>query len=196
VLDVNYRGSSGYGRAYAQALREQWGLLDVDDVLAGARYLAEAGVADPTRLVVAGGSAGGFTVLEALCRAPELFRAGVCLYGVTNLFTLAADTHKFEAHYLDSLIGPLPEAAARYRERSPMFHAERLSTPMAIFQGADDKVVPPAQAEALVAALRRRGVPHVYHLFPGEGHGWRRTETIEAYYTALDAFLREYVIFA
>jgi dipeptidyl aminopeptidase/acylaminoacyl peptidase len=196
VLDVNYRGSTGYGRAYAQALREQWGVLDVADAISAARYLGAAGIADPARIVIMGGSAGGYTVLEALCQAPELFRAGVSLYGIANLFTLVADTHKFEARYLDSLVGPLPEAAARYRERSPIFHAERLAAPMAIFQGADDQVVPPAQAELIVAALRRRGVPHVYHLFPGEGHGWRRAETIEAYYAALDAFLREHVIFA
>lgn len=196
VLDVNYRGSTGYGRAYAQALREQWGVLDVADTIAGARYLAEAGLADSARLVVMGGSAGGFTVLEALCQAPELFRAGICRYGVANLFSLVADSHKFEAHYLDSLVGTLPAFAARYRERSPLFHAERLNTPMAIFQGADDKVVPPAQSEALVNALRRRGVPHIYHLFGGEGHGWRRVETIETYYKAIDAFLREHVIFA
>jgi len=196
VLAVNYRGSTGYGRAYTQALREQWGVLDVADVISGARYLGAAGIADPARLVITGGSAGGYTVLEALCQAPELFRAGICRYGVSNLFTLAADTHKFEAHYLDSLVGPLPEAAARYRERSPIFHAERINTPLAVFQGADDKVVPPEQSEAIVAALRRRGVPHIYQLFPGEGHGWRRAGTIEAYYKAVEAFLRQYVIFA
>jgi dipeptidyl aminopeptidase/acylaminoacyl peptidase len=115
---------------------------------------------------------------------------------VTDLFSLAAETHKFEAHYTDWLVGPLPQAAARYRERSPLFHAETITAPLAIFQGEEDRVVPPNQAEAIVAALRRRGVPHVYHLFPGEGHGWRRAETIERYYTALEAFLRQYVVFA
>ncbi len=196
VLEVNYRGSTGYGRAYAQALRGEWGAYDVADAIGAARYLGAAGIADPGRIVIMGGSAGGFTVLAALCQAPELFRAGITRYGVANLFTLAADTHKFEAHYLDGLVGPLPEAAARYRERSPLFNVEKISTPLLIFQGADDKVVPPEQAESIVAALRRRGVPHVYHLFPGEGHGWRRAETIEAYYRAIDAFLRQYVIFA
>ncbi len=195
VLDVNYRGSTGYGRAYTQALREQWGVLDVADMLSAARYLASASIADPARIVAMGGSAGGYTVLEALCQAPDLFRAGVCRYGIANLFTLAADTHKFEAHYLDTLIGPLPEMATRYRERSPIFHATRIKTPLAIFQGADDTVVPPAQSEAIVEALRRQGVPHVYHLYQGEGHGWRRAETIAAYYGALEAFLREHVIF-
>ncbi len=196
VLEVNYRGSTGYGRAYTQALRGEWGNYDVADALGAAHYLASAGIADPARLVLMGGSAGGFTVLAALCQAPEVFRAGVCRYAVTNLFTLAADTHKFEARYFDSLVGPLPEMAARYRARSPMLNVEKLNTPLLIFQGAEDKVVPPEQAELVVAALRRRGVPHVYHLFPGEGHGWRRAETIAAYYHALEAFLRQYVIFA
>ncbi|HMQ34722.1 MAG TPA: S9 family peptidase, partial [Chloroflexaceae bacterium] len=196
VLEVNYRGSTGYGRAYAQALRGEWGVADAADAIGAARYLGAAGIADPARVVIMGGSAGGFTALAALCQAPELFRVGVVRYAVSNLFTLAADTHKFEAHYLDALVGPLPEAAARYRERSPLFHAERIATPLLIFQGADDRIVPPEQSEALVAALRRRGVPHAYHLFPGEGHGWRKAETVEAYYRLMDAFLRQYVIFA
>lgn len=196
VLDINYRGSTGYGRAYMLALRGQWGVCDVEDAASGARYLAESGAAEASQIVIMGGSAGGFTVLEALCRAPGLFRAGLCLYGVTNMFTLAADTHKFEARYLDQLLGPLPEAAAIYRERSPIFHAGLIRDPVAIFQGADDQVVPQAQAESIVAALRRSGVPHEYHLYAGEGHGWRRPETIEAFYRAVEAFLRQYVIFA
>jgi dipeptidyl aminopeptidase/acylaminoacyl peptidase len=170
-------------------------VLDVADAAGAARYLNEAGVADPNRLVIMGGSAGGYTVFESLAQHPELFRAGICRYGVANLFALAAETHKFEAHYLDALVGPLPEAAARYRERSPIFHAERINTPMAIFQGAEDKVVPPEQSEQIVAALRRRNVPHHYQLFAGEGHGWRRAETITSYYQALERFLREYLVF-
>jgi dipeptidyl aminopeptidase/acylaminoacyl peptidase len=196
VLEVNYRGSTGYGRGYMLALRERWGICDVEDAVSAARYLADAGVADPGRLVIYGGSAGGYTVLESLCRAPGTFRAGICLYGVSNLFALAADTHKFEQRYLDLLVGPLPETAERYRERSPIFHADMIRDPVAIFQGAEDTVVPPAQAEEIVAALRRGGVPHIYQLYPGEGHGWRRPETIEAFYTAVDAFLRQHVIFA
>ncbi len=195
VLEVNYRGSTGYGRAYMLALREHWGVCDVDDAVSAARYLAEAGLADPNRLVIYGGSAGGYTVLESLCRAPGTFCAGVCLYGVSSLFALAADSHKFEAHYLDLLVGPLPAMAERYRERSPIFHAELIRDPVAIFQGAEDTVVPPAQSEQIVAALRRGGVPHIYQLYPGEGHGWRRPETIEAFYTAVEAFLRQHVIF-
>ncbi|RRR76817.1 MAG: S9 family peptidase [Candidatus Viridilinea halotolerans] len=196
VLEVNYRGSTGYGRAYVQALRGQWGVVDVEDVASGAHYLIENGIADAQRIVVMGGSAGGYTVYETLAQHPEVFCAGICRYGVANLFSVVADTHKFEAHYLDGLLGPLPEAAAIYRERSPLFHAERINTPLLIFQGSEDKVVLPEQSEAIVAALRRRGVPHRYHLFDGEGHGWRRRETVTAYYHAIEQFLKEYVIFA
>ena len=143
-----------------------------------------------------GGSAGGYNVLQSLVRYPGFFRVGVCLYGVTNLFTLAADTHKFEQHYLDSLIGPLPEQAARYRERSPIFQADRIRDPVLVFQGEDDRVVPKAQAEVIVDALRRNGVPHEYHLYEGEGHGWRQAETIERFYETLQASLNQYVIYA
>ena len=195
VLEVNHRGSTGYGRDYLRALREGWGVVDIADTAAGARYLADAGLADPGRLVIMGGSAGGYTVLQTLVTHPGLFRAALCLYGVANLFTLATDTHKFEERYLDSLVGPLPETSDRYRDRSPIYHADRLRDPIAIFQGAIDPVVPPAQAELIVAALRRSGVPHEYHLYEGEGHGWRKRETIEAFWTAVDRFLREYVLF-
>lgn len=195
VLDLNYRGSSGYGRVYRNALREQWGLYDVDDAVSGARRLADSERVDRQRLVIMGGSAGGYSVLQALVRYPGFFRAGVCLFGVTNLFTLAADTHKFEQRYLDSLIGPLPEQAKRYRERSPLFYADRIQDPVIVYQGEDDRVVPKAQAEELVQALRRSGTPHEYHLYAGEGHGWRQAETIERFYTSLEAFLRQYVIF-
>lgn len=196
VLEVNYRGSTGYGRSYRDALKGRWGELDVMDVVSGARMLVEQGLADPERLVVMGGSAGGYTVLNALIRHPGLFRAGICLYGVANLFTLAAETHKFEAHYLDTLVGPLPEAAARYREWSPIFHADRIQDPLAIFHGAEDRVVPLAQAEAIVEVLRRRGVPHLYRVYPGEGHGWRRAETIAAFYREVLEFLHQHVLFA
>lgn len=196
VLDVNYRGSTGYGRAYRDALMQQWGTYDLDDTVAGARYLVQSGVADAERLVVMGGSAGGYTVLRALTERPGFFRAGICLFGVSNLFTLAAETHKFEERYMDSLIGPLPETAARYRERSPIFHVDRIVDPIAVFQGADDPVVPPNQAETIVENLRRRGVPHVYHVYPGEGHGWRGARTIESFWTSVEAFVRQYVEFA
>jgi len=135
-------------------------------------------------------------VLLALIQHPGMFKAGICMYGVTNLFTLAADTHKFEERYLDSMIGPLPETAERYRERSPIFAAERIRDPIAIFQGEDDRVVPKEQAEAVVKVLRQHGVPHEYHLYPGEGHGWRKTETIQSFYESVLAFLKQNVLFA
>ena len=196
VLEVNYRGSTGYGRVYRNKLREQWGIYDADDAVSGARYLAEQKLVDPEKMVIMGGSAGGYTVLQALIHYPGAFKAGLCLYGVTNLFTLAADTHKFEQHYLDSMIGPLPETASRYRERSPIFFADRIVDPIAIFQGEKDRVVPVAQAETIVEALRRNGVLHEYHLYPGEGHGWRKAETIESFYTSVLDFLRQYVLFS
>ncbi|BAS26548.1 S9 family peptidase [Limnochorda pilosa] len=195
-LEVNYRGSTGYGKAYMDALKGQWGVHDVDDAVSGGRYLAEQGLADGDRLVIMGGSAGGYTVLQALATHPGFFKAALCLFGVSNLFTLAAETHKFEERYLDSLLGPLPQAAAIYRERSPIFHAEKIRDPIALFQGEEDRVVPKSQAETIVASLRARHVPHEYHLYPGEGHGWRRQETIEAFYKAVEAFLRQYVVFA
>jgi len=196
VLEVNYRGSTGYGRNYRNKLRGMWGVHDVDDAVTGARHLAGRGLVDPDRMVIMGGSAGGYTVLQALVSYPGTFKAGLCLYGVTNLFTLAADTHKFEQHYLDSIVGQLPEEAERYRERSPIFSADRIVDPVAIFQGEDDRVVPVDQAETIVAALRRNGVPHEYHLYSGEGHGWRKSETIESFYESVSIFLRRHVLFA
>lgn len=196
VLAVNYRGSTGCGRRYMEALRGNWGIYDVEDAVGGARHLVEIGLADASRLIIAGGSAGGYTVLRALTVHPGFFRAGLCSYGISNLLALASGTHKFEARYLDTMLGPLPRAAEAYRERSPLFAADRLVDPVAIFQGADDEVVPRAQSDALVESLRRRGVPHLYMIFEGEGHGWRRPETIDAYIRAVEAFLKEHVLFA
>jgi len=196
VLEVNYRGSTGYGRAYTQALRGQWGVLDVQDAVSGAKAFVERGLVDPGKLVIMGGSAGGFTVLKALEDYPGFFKAGVCQYGVSNLFALAAETHKFEAHYTDSLVGPLPEAAESYRLRSPIFFADQIQEPLAVFQGEIDPVVPRRQSDEIVASLQRRGVPHVYHVFAGEGHGFRKPDTIMEYYAVLDEFLRQYVILA
>lgn len=195
VLEVNHRGSTGYGRDYMLALRETWGVADVADVVGAARFLGDEQLADRERLAIMGGSAGGYTVWQVLVNHPGVFKAGLCLYGVSNLFTLAADTHKFEARYLDSLVGPLPEASARYRERSPVFFADRIADPVAIFQGSIDQVVPRAQSDLIVEALRRRGVPHEYHVYEGEGHGWRKRETIAAFWTSVDRFLQEYVLF-
>jgi dipeptidyl aminopeptidase/acylaminoacyl peptidase len=196
VLEVNYRGSTGYGRDYMLKLREHWGIYDVEDSVSGARYLSEQQRVDPRRRVIMGGSAGGFTVLHSLVTHPGFFTAGVCLYGVSNQFTLATDTHKFEQRYLDSLLGPLPQAAEVYRERSPIFHADKIQDPIAVFQGDIDRVVPRAQSDEIVASLKARNVPYEYHVYEGEGHGWRKSETVEAFYTALDRFLRQYVVFA
>ena len=196
VLEVNHRGSTGYGRDYRNMLRGNWGIYDVQDSVSGARDLADKGAIDPGRVVIMGGSAGGFTVLKALEDFPGFFKAAICLFGVSNQFTLAAETHKFEAHYSDTLLGPLPEAAAIYRERSPIFFVDKIQDPIAVFQGEDDNVVPRKQSDDVVESLRRRGVPHIYHVYPGEGHGFRKSETIEHFYTAVDQFLRQYVIFA
>ena len=194
-LEVNYRGSTGYGKGYMAALRGQWGILDVHDAVGGARYLVDAGLADEKKLVIMGGSAGGYTVLKTLVDHPGFFKAALCLYGVSNMFTLAADTHKFEERYLDSMLGPLPQAGDVYRQRSPIFNADKIVDPIALFQGEIDNVVPKAQAEAIVASLERRNIPHEYHLYKGEGHGWRKQETIEAFYKTVERFLRNVVLF-
>lgn len=185
VLDVNYGGSTGYGRAYRERLLGAWGVVDVQDVVAVASGFAEAGLADPARLAIAGGSAGGWTVLCALTRS-DVFSAGISRYGVADLTRLAEDTHDFEARYLDGLVGPLPEAAAVYAERSPLSRLEAFRAPLLIEQGAEDEVVPPSQSEAVRDALAAGGIPHAYVLYEGEGHGFRRRETI------IDAIEKEY----
>jgi len=196
VLEVNHRGSTGYGREYRNLLRSNWGLYDVQDAVSGAKHLDEHGAIDITRVMIMGGSAGGFTVLKALEDYPGFFKAGICLYGVSNQFTLAAETHKFEQHYSDTLLGPLPEAAHIYRERSPIFFADKIQDAIAIFQGEDDVVVPKNQMDSVVALLERRGISHIYHVYPGEGHGFRKTETIEHFYQSIEKFLQQFVIFA
>lgn len=177
LLEVNYRGSSGYGREYRDALRGQWGLADVDDCIAGARFLAERGLADPERMCISGGSAGGYTSLAALT-FHDVFAAGAIYYGVSDLSALARDTHKFESHYLEGLVGPWPDMRSRYEERSPLLHLDRLKKPVAFFHGLQDKVTPPNQATAIVEALVRRGVPVAFLPFPDEGHGFRQAKTI------------------
>ncbi len=196
VLHVNYRGSTGYGKAYMAKLRGNWGIYDVEDSVTGAQHLAEQGVADINKVVIMGGSAGGFTVLQSLVTKPGFFKAGVCLFGVSNQFLLAQDTHKFEARYLDSLLGPLPEAADIYRERSPIFHAEKISDPIIVFQGSIDQVVPQNQSDLIVEKLKANRVPHEYHIYEGEGHGFRKPENIEDYHEKTLAFLMEHVIYA
>ncbi|WP_199775634.1 S9 family peptidase [Microbulbifer pacificus] len=177
ILDVNYSGSTGYGREYRDRLRDNWGILDVEDVCAGAEYLVQQGLADPERLLIKGGSAGGYTVLAALT-FHDTFSAGASHYGIGDLTTLARDTHKFESRYLDTLVGPWPQAEAVYRARSPINHIEQLECPVIFFQGLEDKVVPPNQAESMVAALRERGIPVAYITFADEGHGFRAASSI------------------
>ena len=178
VADVNYRGSSGYGRAYREALNGQWGIADVEDTIAVARHLVAEGKADPARLIIRGGSAGGYTTLAALTFHPGIFRAGASYYGICDLEVLARDTHKFESRYLDSMVGPYPERQALYRERSPIHFVDRLSCALILFQGLEDKVVPPNQSQMMADAVRAKGLPVAYVTFAGEQHGFRKAETI------------------
>jgi dipeptidyl aminopeptidase/acylaminoacyl peptidase len=188
VVDVNYGGSTGYGRAYRDRLKGQWGVVDLDDCANAARYLVAQGLADPQRLAIRGGSAGGYTTLAVLTFR-DVFQAGASYYGVSDLAGLALETHKFESRYLDQLIGPYPEAKAIYEARSPIHHVDQLNRPIIFFQGLEDKVVPPNQAELLVDALRRKGVPVAYLPYEGEQHGFRRAENIKR---SLDAELYFY----
>ncbi len=183
VLDVDYGGSTGYGRAYRNRLRGQWGVVDVDDCCNGARHLAAQGLVDGERLVIQGGSAGGYTTLAALTFR-DVFKAGASHFGVSDLEALAVETHKFESRYLDNLVAPYPAGRDVYVARSPIHHADQLSCPVIFFQGLEDKVVPPNQAERMVEALRRKGVPVVYVPFAGEQHGFRQAANIKR---ALDA---------
>ena len=188
VVDVDYGGSTGYGREYRRTLDGQWGIVDVDDCVAAATYLVVRGDVDPDRLAIEGGSAGGFTTLAALAFR-DTFSAGISLFGIGDLGAMARDTHKFESRYLDRLVGPYPAMADLYRERSPIFHLERIVCPVLVLQGLDDKVVPPAQAEELVAALAANGIPHAYLAFAGEGHGFRGADAIRRTIEARLSFL-------
>ena len=178
VLDVNYRGSTGFGRAYRELLAGRWGIADVEDCINGARHLANTGRADGARLVIRGSSAGGYTTLAALTFHDD-FAAGASYYGISDLETLARDTHKFESRYLDRLIGRYPAERDRFVARSPIHAVDRLSCPVIFFQGLEDKVVPPSQAERMVEALRAKGLPVAYLAFEGEQHGFRKADTIE-----------------
>lgn len=190
VADVDYRGSTLYGRLYRNELRGGWGVSDVVDCVAAAKSLAEEGRVNPAAMVIAGGSAGGLTVLNALAHH-DVFAGGISRYGVTDLRALAADTHKFEARYLDRLIGRWPEDEAVYIERSPVTHADKIDAPLLVLQGEEDMVVPPNQAEAIVEALRSRGVEVTYHLYAGEGHGFRMEDTILAVLAAEEQFIND-----
>ena len=193
---VNYRGSTGFGRSYRDALKGNWGKIDLQDVVEGTQALVQTGKADPKKLVIKGGSAGGYTVLNALVHHPGLFKAGLCSYGVSNLFLLDMDTHKFEAHYTESMVGKLPEAAEKYHAWSPVYHADKIRDAIAIFQGSDDKVVPVDQSESIVDILRANKVPHLYKLYEGEGHGFRKKVNLIDYYETVDRFLKQNVIFS
>jgi dipeptidyl aminopeptidase/acylaminoacyl peptidase len=190
VLDVNYGGSTGFGRDYRERLYGGWGIVDVDDCVNGAKFLAAQGMVDEKRAVISGGSAGGYTTLAALV-FKDFFQGGASYYGVSDAAALARDTHKFESRYLDWLIGPYPQEAARYRERSPLYHADRLSKPVIFFQGDEDVVVPPSQSEAMVEELRHKGIAVGYFLFSGEQHGFRKAANIQH---CLDAELAFYAI--
>jgi dipeptidyl aminopeptidase/acylaminoacyl peptidase len=194
VLRPNHRGSTGYGREYERALDHAWGVVDVADTVAGIRAAGDEGWADASRAAVIGGSAGGFTTLLVAAESPPVVRAAVSLYGVTDLFGLAETTHRFESRYLDRLVGELPEHAARYRERSPVTRAGDVAVPVLVLQGADDKVVPPAQAQLLVDTMRAAGAPVEHHVYEGEGHGWGREETIVDSLELIDAFLTRWVL--
>jgi dipeptidyl aminopeptidase/acylaminoacyl peptidase len=178
VVDVNYGGSTGYGTEYRRRLNGNWGVVDVDDCVNAARYLVETASADPARVAIAGGSAGGYTTLCALTMR-DYFRAGANYFGLSDLVPFVKDTHKFESRYLDSLIGPWPEASDLYRERSPLTHVDNLNCPLIVFQGLEDKIVPPNQSELIVEAVRRKGLPVAYLAFEGEQHGFRQAKNIK-----------------
>ena len=190
VIDVNYGGSTGYGREYRDRLRGEWGVVDIEDSAAAARYLGERGDIDPSRVEITGGSAGGYTTLLALALRDE-FAAGTSFFGVADLVTFHEDTHKFESRYDEYLVGPWPEAIDKYRDRSPISHADSISRPLLLLQGLDDKVVPPAQSEVIVDALRERGIPHAYIAFAGEGHGFRKAENQKRALAAHMSFLAQ-----
>lgn len=178
VVDVNYGGSSGYGRAYCERLNGRWGIVDVEDVINATRFLSARQLADPERLIIRGGSAGGYTTLAALTFHPGVFKAGASYYGISDLEVLELDTHKFESRYSHSLIGPYPERKDLYRERSPIHFVDRLASPLILFQGLEDKVVPPNQSQMMADALRAKGLPVAYLAFEGEQHGFRKADTI------------------
>ena len=189
VVDVDYRGSNGYGRPYRDALNGRWGIVDVEDCVAAARYLVERGSVDPARMAIRGGSAGGYTTLAALTFRPEVFAAGISHFGIADLELIHLDGHKFESRYDEGLLAPWPEGRQVFHDRSPIHFLDRIRAPMLIFQGLDDKVVPPSQLDAMVAAFTAGGIPHVALTFAGEGHGFRRAETKRAVYRAELAFL-------
>jgi dipeptidyl aminopeptidase/acylaminoacyl peptidase len=197
VVDVDYRGSTGYGRPYRDALMGRWGIVDVDDAVAAARYLADRGDVDPRRLVIRGGSAGGYTALAALAFKPDVFAAGISHYGIADLELIHRDGHKFESRYDEGLVAPwTPEGREVFRDRSPIHHLGRIRAPILLFQGLDDRVVPPSQLDVMEEAFTERGLPFVAYRFEGEGHGFRRAENRRITYEAELAFLARVLGFA
>lgn len=194
VFKLNYRGSTGFGKSYRNALQKNWGKIDLQDAIEGTQALIDAGLADPSNLVIMGGSAGGFTVLNALIHHPGFFKLGISRYGVSNLFMLDEDTHRFESHYNTSLLGALPEHHDEWQARSPVFHADNIRDALLLFQGSADPVVPQAQSDSLVEQLKANNVPHLYRVYEGEGHGFRQAENLIDYYNTIDACLKEMVI--
>lgn len=190
VVDVNYGGSTGFGKRYRELLTKKWGIVDVEDCIAAAKFLVEHNCADKDSLLIRGGSAGGYTTLCALTFY-DVFAAGMSRYGVADLEALASDSHKFEARYLDKMVGEYPQDKEVYRQRSPIHHTDQLSCPILLLQGADDKVVPPNQAELMVSALKQKKIPYSYLLFEGEAHGFRQAETIVKAFNAELFFYRK-----
>ena len=192
VVDVNYGGSTGFGRAYRERLNSGWGVVDVTDCAAAATALVEASKAHPERIAIEGGSAGGFTTLACLCFT-DVFRAGACRYAVSDLKSLAFETHRFEAGYLDSLVGDWPEDQARYEQRSPLLHAQSIRCPVIFFQGLQDKVVVPEQTERMAAALRNNGLAVEVQTFAEEGHGFRDSEVKVQVLEETERFFRHHL---
>ncbi len=189
VLEVNYRGSTGYGRHYRQSLAGNWGVIDVDDCLSGANHVADLGLADRKKMVLMGSSSGGLTVYQTLVKYPGIFRAGISLHGIVNHLTLLQNPPKFEKYYSDWLIGPYPEAEDLYHQRSPIFFAENIQDPVAVFQGGRDRIVPQDQAEQIVSELEKNQVPYLYRFYPDEGHSFKKIETLKDFYFQLEKFL-------
>jgi dipeptidyl aminopeptidase/acylaminoacyl peptidase len=190
VVDLNYGGSTGYGREYRDRLRGRWGIVDIEDSAAVVRFLADRGDIDPSRVQITGGSAGGYTTLMTMAVRDE-FSSGASYFGVADLVTFHDDTHKFESHYDEYLVGAWPDAIDVYRDRSPITHADAISRPLLLLQGLDDKVVPPSQSEIIVGALVRRGIPYAYIAFEGEGHGFRKAENVKRSTEAHLSFLAQ-----
>ncbi len=194
VLEVNYRGSTGYGKSYLNALQGQWGVIDVADAVSGAGYVTRQGLADKEKMALYGSSAGGYTVLQVLVQYPGVFQAAVSLYGIANQLTLMENPPKFERYYSEWLIGPYPEAADLYRERSPLFSADQIQDPIALFQGEQDPIVPQDQADQMIQELKKNQIPHLYQLYPDESHGFKKSENVQDCYQQIDQFLREHLI--